>query len=340
LLGLNKDFVLLLCIPAALVTLFASFGLAYGQSACGGGVGSGAERRWETQFPAMRLGAVCDHGTNGFTTVLASRVTIPRSERAGAATGLPDVVASAPTLDPRPAYCRRDDYAFLPAGAMSGVSCDTTRSGTSLDPYQLAMATFGRMSLPSLELNMNPRLGMVAIPTWFWVEGYGGNVIGMSDSISVPREECSQVVERNESGAAVLDQDGFPAASRVCTIVVDTLSVEVRAWPRVYHWEFGDTRETFVRCPDVSACTAGLGRAYTDPRTPSPIRNAYGWSSLNVNGEADAYTVRLGITFGAQYRFSLNGTSSGGWEGLPDRELTWSAAHKVQEAQAVLTRGP
>jgi len=114
----------------------------------------------------------------------------------------------------------------------------------------------------------------------------------------------------------------------------------VRAWPRVYHWEFGDTRDQFVRCPDVSACTAGLGRAYTDPRTPSPIRNAYGWSSLNVNGEADAYTIRLGITFGAQYRFSLNGTSSGGWEGLPDRELSWSAAHKVQEAQAILTRGP
>ena len=122
--------------------------------------------------------------------------------------------------------------------------------------------------------------------------------------------------------------------------MIDTLTVEVRAWPRVYHWQFGDAGEQSVLCPTISACTAGLGRAYTDPRTPSPIRHAYGWSSLNVNGAADAYTVGLTITFGAQYRFSLNGESMSGWQDLPDRELGWSASHRVQEAQAVLTRGP
>ena len=80
-----------------------------------------------------------------------------------------------------------------------------------------------------------------------------------------------------------------------------------------------------------------LGQPFVDSRHPSPVQHPYRWSSLGVNGAQDAYTIRLGINFGAQFRVTVNG-STGGWQGLPTRDLSWSASHRVQEAQAVLTR--
>jgi hypothetical protein len=123
-----------------------------------------------------------------------------------------------------------------------------------------------------------------------------------------------------------------------CDIAIERLTVEVRAWPRQYHWSFGDTKDQMVFCQGIDACPQGLGRAYTDPHTPSPIQHAYIWTSLGKQGAADAYLIQLGITFSAQYRFSHNGQSFSGWQGLPDRELSWAASHQVQEAQAILTR--
>ena len=122
-----------------------------------------------------------------------------------------------------------------------------------------------------------------------------------------------------------------------CTTTIETIGLEVRVWPKTYHWDFGDGVGQMVACQDVGPCTAGLGRAYTDPRTPSPIQQAYGLSSLGQQGDSDAYRVQLAITFSASYRFSRNGAVSD-WQSLPDRQLSWWTSHKVQEAQAVLTR--
>ena len=40
---------------------------------------------------------------------------------------------------------------------------------------------FDRLELPSLRLGMNPQLGMLAVQTWFWAEGYDGNVIPLTE---------------------------------------------------------------------------------------------------------------------------------------------------------------
>jgi hypothetical protein len=81
---------------------------------------------------------------------------------------------------------------------------------------------------------------------------------------------------------------------------------------------------------------------FIDSSHPSPIQHPYVWSSLGVNGDQDAYTIKLGIAFAAQYRVTVSGNGgsggTGGWRSLPERELNWIASHKVQEAQAVLTR--
>jgi hypothetical protein len=197
---------------------------------------------------------------------------------------------------------------------------------------------FDHMDLPSLQLDMNPRLGMVAVPTWFWVTGYDGNVISLTDNLELTHQECGRVADRDAGGAPSLDSSGAPTTHNECRTIVDTVTVQVRAWPRVYHWTFGDNQDKTVRCPEIAVCREGIGLAFTDPHSPSPISHAYQWSSLGANGAADAYSIGLGITFGAQYRFSINGGSETGWQSLDDRDLSWTTGHQVQEAQAVLTR--
>jgi hypothetical protein len=197
---------------------------------------------------------------------------------------------------------------------------------------------FDHLDMPSLRLNMNPRRGMVAVPTWFWVEGYNGDVIPLENTLTVTHRECRWVVEGGADGFPVLDDNGAPISRRECQIISDSLTVEVRVWPKTFVWSFGDEHGQTIPCRDIAACPQGIGLPYVNARTPSPIAHTYTWSSLGANGAADAYTIGLEITFGAQHRFSTNGVSSSGWESLGDRSLGWTESHQVQEAQAVLTR--
>jgi len=238
-----------------------------------------------------------------------------------------------------PTYCRRDDYPFLPPGAQGGLPCVGARHEQSFDPEAFARQLVQDIPLPSIQLGMNPRLGMVAVPTWFWVEGYDGAIFGRSESLLLVKRSCELVVVRDDAGDPLLDVDGRPTVREECTTTTDTVTVEVRLWPTHYVWDFGDRNGQPVACFGIGACPAGLGEVFTDTRHPSPIRHAYVWSSLN-QGTHDAYTVGLAIDFGAQFRLSFNGETAGGWQDAPSRSGAWSAAHQVQEAQAVLTRGP
>lgn len=185
---------------------------------------------------------------------------------------------------------------------------------------------------------MNPRRGMVAVPTWFWVEGYGGDVIPLTDNLQVTHQDCHTAIEREGNGQARLDSGGAPITRQDCHTITDTLTVDVRVWPKSFDWSFGDNVGQSVACQDLSSCSAGIGLPFTDIGTPSPIAHAYRFSSLGINGASDAYTVGLAVTFGAQYRFSINGHSGQGWQDLGERALGWTTSHAVQEAQAVLTR--
>jgi len=330
---------------ATLVMGLVPSGVAVAQSQCEGGTSLSAEQQLNIRNVSYRgRGNVCDFGAN-FSTLLRGEAFRPQDSVTNQQTPqssmprpgwIPNVGAN--PLDLIRTFCRRDDWAFLPAGSNGGLPCTTTTRGASVDPGAVARELFGALSLPSLRLDMNPRLGLVAVPTWFWVEGYSGQVIPLSKTLTIPREQCTLVVDRDARGDPLLNSSGDPVVHQRCTTTFETIGVEVRAWPAVYHWDFGDRKEQTVLCHGVGACTAGLGRAYTDPHTPSPIQHAYRLSSLGQQGLVDAYGVQLGITFSAEYRFSRNGNVLGGWQGLPDRELSWAADHKVQEAQAILTR--
>jgi hypothetical protein len=300
-----------------------------------GGIGCPLQPRLQAQIGSFDArAAISDLGTKGFTTTV-SAVRQQASGDPARSPGIPNS-RSAPIV--ANGYCWHDDYAFLPAGARSGISCDSQSTAASPDPHRVALSILSHMDLPDLRIDMNPRLGMVAVPTWFWVEGYRGDVIPMSATLRLPRQRCHSVANRDASGSAELGSDGSPSTHSSCTTDYDTLTVQVRAWPRSFHWDFGDSGSQTIACPELSACTAGLGLPYTDSSRPSPIAHSYRWSSLGVNGAADAYRIDLTIVFGAQYRFSINGQSGNGWQSLGDHELGWTAGQRVQEAQSVLTR--
>jgi hypothetical protein len=197
------------------------------------------------------------------------------------------------------------------------------------------------LSPPGLHIGMNPQLGMVAVPTWFWVEGYEGQNIAKTRTLIEAHEECRFVVVPDDRGRPVLAADGRPQLRRQCEPRTTTFTIDVQLWPSRYAWDFGDQHGQEVSCIVASTCQDGLGQAFVDSRHPSTIRHPYVWTSLGrtgVNGDPDAYRISLGITFSASFRVRVNGGSPTPWQNLPDRELSWAASHQVQEAQAILTR--
>ncbi|HLZ26534.1 MAG TPA: hypothetical protein VKV73_04360 [Chloroflexota bacterium] len=237
-----------------------------------------------------------------------------------------------------PIFCRRDDYLFLPPTALGGLPCAAVPSTERFDPRPLALRMEADLPPPDLRIGMNPARGMVAVPTWFWVEGYDGGPLGASQTVVEAHELCHFVATRDDRGIAVLAVDGRPEVRKVCTVETTTFAVDVQLWPGAFEWDFGDGHRRDIRCQDQGACGEALGQPFVDSAHESPIQHPYRWSSLGVNGAEDAYTINLGITFGARWRVSVNGNGAG-WQSLPERKLSWSASHQVQEAQAVIT-GP
>jgi hypothetical protein len=236
-----------------------------------------------------------------------------------------------------PIYCRRDDYLFVPPSSLGGLPCVGVPSQERFDPYPVAVQMAAQLPPPELRIGMNPTLGMVAVPTWFWVEGYDGGTLSQSETVRESHEVCHLVAVRDANGQVILDANGRPRTRRECTVDGSTFVVDVRLWPNRFAWDFGDDHGRSIACAGQGDCGDALGQPFVDSQHPSPVQHPYRWSSLGANGAQDAYTIRLGITFGAQYRVTVNG-SSGGWQSLPTRDLSWSASHQVQEAQAVLTR--
>lgn len=82
-------------------------------------------------------------------------------------------------------------------------------AGDSVDPASVAAELRDHVPVPDVGVGVNPATGMVAMPSWFWVEGYDGAPIRTSRTLG------------------------------------DT-TVEVKITPTGYRWSFGDgaTRET------------------------------------------------------------------------------------------------
>jgi hypothetical protein len=228
---------------------------------------------------------------------------------------------------------------FLPPTALAGLPCLDVPAHDLIDPQAVAVRLAAAVPPPDLRIGMNPARGMVAVPTWFWVDGYDGGTIGDSQTELQQTEHCHFEVVRGPDGLPVLDANGKPETKRVCEIDSSTFVVSVRLSPSQFTWDFGDHHGQAFACIGQGDCGDALGQPYVDVAHPSPVQHPYGWSSLGVQGGLDAYRVELAITFAAEYLVSVDGrTLGGGWQALRPRTLTWTANHQVQEAQAVLTR--
>ena len=177
-------------------------------------------------------------------------------------------------------------------------------NGDSTDPREVALDALGHQPLPSAQIRMNPGLGLVAMPGWFWVEGYDGASFGTSRTVDIPPEVGSDVP------VSVVPANDPRRRGR-------SFTVEVRIWPTRYEWSFGD---------GSSLVSQSLGRPY---QAQSDIQHTYQHSSL---GFASGFPVRLTISFAAEYR--VNG---GAPRGLPAIRRTYETGYRVQEVQPVLT---
>ena len=75
--------------------------------------------------------------------------------------------------------------------------------GDSVDPESVAAELRDHVPVPDITVGVNPATGLVAMPSWFWIEGYDGSRIRTSDTLG-------------------------------------DVTVEVEIRPTGYRWSFGD----------------------------------------------------------------------------------------------------
>lgn len=176
--------------------------------------------------------------------------------------------------------------------------------GVRLDPREVALDTLEHVPLPDIRIRTNPSLGLVAMPGWFWVDGYDGRPFGLSRTVEVPAEVGVEVP------VDVVPADDPRRRG-------SSFTVDVRVWASKYEWNFGD---------GASMVAQSLGRPYP---AESDIKHTYELSSLRFPG---GFPVRLTVEYSAEYR--VNG---GAPQTLPALRRTYEAAYRVQEVQPVLT---
>lgn len=176
--------------------------------------------------------------------------------------------------------------------------------GITIDPRDVALDALSRVPLPNIQIRMNPSLGLVALPGWFWVEGYDGRPFGTSRTVDIPPAVGADVP------ADLVPADD--ARRRGSSITVD-----VRVWAAKYEWSFGD---------GASVVTRSLGKPYPQE---SDIQHTYEYSSLRFPG---GFPVRLTVEYAAEYR-----VDGGPPQPLPPIRRTYEAGYRVQEVQPVLT---
>jgi len=92
---------------------------------------------------------------------------------------------------------------WLPVDTQAGDIDIVVVQGDSVDPATVAAELLDHVPVPDIAIGVNPATGLVAVPAWFWVEGYDGAPIAASDTL-------------------------------------DGVTVEVEVTPTGYRWSFGD----------------------------------------------------------------------------------------------------
>jgi hypothetical protein len=149
-------------------------------------------------------------GPSGVTIHMQVRETRPGSSTPASASGQPGGGGRVPSCSATPANIGnasvvwfqtgaaanpgRIPYALYCDGAFQGIvwlpsttDPSTVRvavdPGGSVDSVALAQSLLSRIPLPEITIGVNPSTGLVALPSWFWVDGYDGAPITASASL-------------------------------------------------------------------------------------------------------------------------------------------------------------
>lgn len=116
--------------------------------------------------------------------------------------------AANPGRTPYAVYCDGGlvGIVWLPASTEPGSVRIVIEPGGAVDPRELAQSLLERIPLPPIAIGVNPLVGLVALASWFWVDGYDGAPIRMVASLG-------------------------------------GVTVEVELTAQRYHWQFGDGAE-------------------------------------------------------------------------------------------------
>jgi len=92
---------------------------------------------------------------------------------------------------------------WIPRSAAASGNVTVVVGSGEVDPVVVAMELLNQLPIPELSIRANPSTGLVALESWFWVDGYGGEPISSSDTLA-------------------------------------STTVEVQVQPVTYRWSFGD----------------------------------------------------------------------------------------------------
>jgi hypothetical protein len=95
------------------------------------------------------------------------------------------------------------DIVWLPNTASSTSVSVVVGTGGAVDPVTLAADLLENVPVPEIQIGINPAPGLVAMPSWFWIEGYDGAPITASETLA-------------------------------------GVTVDVEITPMAYRWSFGD----------------------------------------------------------------------------------------------------
>lgn len=151
--------------------------------------------------------------------------------------------------------------AWIPVDApdVTEIVIETLPEGPT-DPRLVAQSLFGMVPLPPVAVGANPGTGLVALPSWFWVDGYGGETLFGSETLG------------------------------------DT-TVDVEITPERYDWSFGDgatlsTQSLGRQYPQQSDIQHSYERSSTvDVRLDITFGGRYRVTTVEDDGEGGTIVV-------------------------------------------------
>lgn len=95
-------------------------------------------------------------------------------------------------------------FIWIPVGTPAGGNVQVVFvDDDGVDPVAVALELLKHLPIPEIAIQANPSTGLVALPSWFWIDGYNGSPISSSDALS-------------------------------------GVTVDVEVQPLTYRWSFGD----------------------------------------------------------------------------------------------------